>query len=56
MVAGVTIRRAVIGAGSFDTKNIPSRVIAVGNPCRMIRATAVSEKNFNPGKEKLLQN
>lgn len=28
---------SVIGAGSVVTKNIPSNVIAVGNPCRTIR-------------------
>ena len=27
----------VIGAGSIVTKDIPSNVIAVGNPCREIR-------------------
>lgn len=27
----------VIGAGSVVTKNIPSNVIAVGNPCRVIK-------------------
>ena len=28
---------AVIGAGSVVTKNIPEGVVAVGNPCRVIR-------------------
>lgn len=27
----------VIGAGSIVTKDIPSNVIAYGNPCRVIR-------------------
>ena len=27
----------VIGAGSVVTKDIPDNVIAVGNPCRVIR-------------------
>jgi acetyltransferase-like isoleucine patch superfamily enzyme len=27
----------VIGAGSVVTKNIPSNVIAAGNPCKVIR-------------------
>jgi len=26
-----------IGAGSVVTKNIPENVVAVGNPCRVIR-------------------
>ncbi|HSP82391.1 MAG TPA: sugar O-acetyltransferase [Gillisia sp.] len=35
---GVTIGdRAVIGAGSVVTKNIPPQVFAAGNPCRVIR-------------------
>lgn len=29
--------RAVIGAGSVVTKDIPSDVVAVGNPCKVIR-------------------
>ncbi|MCL2023137.1 MAG: sugar O-acetyltransferase [Oscillospiraceae bacterium] len=28
---------SVIGAGSVVTKDIPARVVAVGNPCRMVR-------------------
>jgi maltose O-acetyltransferase len=35
---GVTVgMRSVIGAGSVVTKNIPEGVVAVGNPCRVIR-------------------
>lgn len=35
---GVTIGRdAVIGAGSVVTRDIPAGVVAVGNPCRVIR-------------------
>lgn len=35
---GVTIgSNVVIGAGSVVTKDIPSGVVAVGNPCRVIR-------------------
>lgn len=35
---GVTIGdRAIIGAGSVVTKDIPSDVFAAGNPCRVIR-------------------
>lgn len=29
--------RSVIGAGSVVTKDIPEGVLAVGNPCRVIR-------------------
>lgn len=36
---GVTIGdRAVIGAGSVVTKDVPAGVLAVGNPCRVLRA------------------
>jgi len=35
---GVTVgERTVIGAGSVVTKNIPSDVIAAGNPCEIIK-------------------
>ncbi len=35
---GVTIgNNSVIGSGSIVTKNIPENVVAVGNPCRILR-------------------
>ncbi|MES2892382.1 MAG: sugar O-acetyltransferase [Bacteroidota bacterium] len=35
---GITIgTNSTIGAGSVVTKNIPANVVAVGNPCRVIR-------------------
>ena len=38
VLPGMTIgENAVIGAGSVVTKDIPSNVVAVGNPCRVIR-------------------
>jgi len=38
VLPGVTIGNStVIGAGSVVTKDIPSNVVAVGNPCRVIR-------------------
>lgn len=41
---GVRIRRnSVIGAGSVVTKDIPANVVAVGNPCRVVRP--VTEKD-----------
>ena len=37
---GVTIgANSIIGAGSVVTRDIPADVIAVGNPCRVLRAT-----------------
>ena len=41
ILAGVRIgSRAVIGAGSVVTRDIPDAVFAAGNPCRVIRAIA----------------
>ena len=38
VLPGVTIGdNVVIGAGSVVTKDIPSNVVAVGNPCRVIK-------------------
>lgn len=38
ILPGVTIgENSVIGAGSVVTKDIPANVIAVGNPCRVLR-------------------
>lgn len=38
VLPGVTVGdNCVIGAGSVVTKDIPSNVLAVGNPCRVIR-------------------
>lgn len=38
IIPGVTIGdNTVIGAGSVVTKDIPANVVAVGNPCRVIR-------------------
>jgi maltose O-acetyltransferase len=39
ILPGVTIgSRSVIGAGSVVTRDIPEGVLAVGNPCRVVRA------------------
>ena len=44
---GVTIgENSVIGAGSVVTKEIPSNVIAVGNPCRVLRAITDEDKKY----------
>lgn len=38
IVPGITIGdNVVVGAGSVVTKDIPSNVVAVGNPCRILR-------------------
>ena len=37
---------SVIGAGSVVTKDIPSDVVAVGNPCRVIRTINERDKEY----------
>lgn len=45
ILPGVTIGdEAVIGAGSVVTKDIPAGVIAVGNPCRVLREITPKDK------------
>lgn len=45
VMPGVTIGdNTVIGGGSVVTKNIPANVVAVGNPCRVIRAITEADK------------
>ena len=42
---GVTIGKgSIIGAGSVVTKDIPAGVIAVGNPCRVMREITEEDK------------
>jgi maltose O-acetyltransferase len=36
----------VIGAGSIVTKNIPDNVIAVGNPCKVVREITEDDQNI----------
>lgn len=44
---GVTIgNNAVIGSGSIVTKEIPDNVIAVGNPCRVLRKITDEDQKF----------
>lgn len=44
---GVTIGdNVVIGSGSIVTKDIPSNVIAVGNPCRVLREITEEDKAY----------
>lgn len=38
ILPGVTIGDSIIGAGSVVTRDIPAGVVAVGNPCRVVRA------------------
>ena len=47
IMPGVTIGdNTVIGAGSVVTKDIPAGVVAVGNPCRVMREIGEKDKEF----------
>ena len=47
IVPGVTIGdNTVIGAGSIVTKDIPANVVAVGNPCRVLREVGEHDKEY----------
>ena len=46
VMPGVTIgENTIIGAGSVVTKDIPANVVAVGNPCRVLREIRPEDKN-----------
>ena len=47
VLPGVTIGdNTVIGAGSVVTKDIPAGVVAVGNPCRILREIGEKDKLY----------
>ena len=47
IMPGVTIGdNTVIGAGSVVTKDIPANVVAVGNPCRVLREISEHDRKF----------
>lgn len=47
VLPGVSIgENAVIGAGSIVTKDIPANVVAVGNPCRVLREINERDKTY----------
>jgi len=44
---GITIgNNAVIGSGSVVTKDIPDDVVAVGNPCKILREITNADRNY----------
>jgi galactoside O-acetyltransferase len=47
ILPGVSVGdNSVIGAGSVVTKDVPSNVVAVGNPCRVLRAISERDHEF----------
>ncbi len=47
ILPGVTIGdNSVIGAGSVVTKDIPANVVAVGNPCRVLREIGEKDRTY----------
>ena len=47
VLPGVSIgENSVIGAGSIVTKDIPANVVAVGNPCRVLRPINDHDKEY----------
>lgn len=47
IVPGITIGdNVVVGAGSVVTKDLPSNVVAVGNPCKVIREVNEHDKEY----------
>jgi galactoside O-acetyltransferase len=54
ILPGVTIgENAVIGAGSVVTRDIPANVVAVGNPCRVIREIGEHDREYFFRDEKI---
>lgn len=54
---GVTIgSNVVIGSGSVVTKDIPSGVIAAGNPCKVIREITEKDREFWLQQKELYRN
>lgn len=47
VLPGVTIGdNTVVGAGSVVTKDLPANVVAVGNPCRVLREIGERDKQY----------
>ena len=47
ILPGVTVGdNSVIGAGSVVTKDVPANVVAVGNPCRVMREISDRDRKY----------
>ena len=55
ILPGVTIgKNSVIGAGSVVTRDIPENVVAVGNPCRVLRPIHERDREYYYRDKKVL--
>ncbi|UJF15300.1 sugar O-acetyltransferase [Jeotgalibaca sp. MA1X17-3] len=53
ILPGITIgENVVVGAGSVVTKNLPDNVVAVGNPCRILRKVNQHDEEYYFKKRK----
>ena len=51
ILPGVTIGdNSIVGAGSVVTKDVPTNVIVVGNPARVLRQITEDDDRFEGGK------
>ncbi len=54
IVPGIKIgKNVIIGAGSIVTKDIPDNVVAVGNPCKVIREVGEHDREYFFKNEKI---
>lgn len=54
LLPGVSVGdNTVIGAGSVVTKDIPANVVAVGNPCRVLREISEHDREYFYKNEKI---
>lgn len=54
IVPGVKVgKNVVIGAGSVVTKDIPDNVVAVGNPCRVLREVSEHDREYYYKSDKI---
>ena len=49
-------KNVVIGAGSIVTKDIPDNVVAVGNPCRVLRKVSEHDREYYYKSDKIDRN
>lgn len=54
IMPGITIgKNVMVGAGSIVTRDLPDNVIAVGNPCRVLREIGEQDREFFYKQERI---